>query len=165
MRRLPALAALVAAFALLACGDDPAPPAAGPADPAPPPTSPAPDPAPDPPPVAVQPRAGTPYACIPGDASRGREKYETFCASCHGKAGDGEGPAAAGLNPKPARHDDGTIMNPLTNEFLFEVIKDGGAAVGKSPLMAAWGGTLSGEQVWDVVAFVRTLAKPPYACP
>jgi mono/diheme cytochrome c family protein len=30
--------------------------------------------------------------------------------------------------------------------------------VGKSPLMAPWGGTLSDAQIRDVVAFVRTLS-------
>jgi mono/diheme cytochrome c family protein len=53
-------------------------------------------------------------------------------------------------------------MNALSNEHLFKVIKEGGPAVGKSPLMAPWGGTLSDEQIWDVVAFVRSLAQPPY---
>lgn len=31
----------------------------------------------------------------------GRESYEMYCAGCHGVAGDGEGPAAMYLDPKP----------------------------------------------------------------
>lgn len=105
------------------------------------------------------------YPCIPGDPQAGAAHYASLCASCHGARGDGQGPAAAGLNPKPARHDDGAVMNDLTNEYLFTIIQEGGPAVGKSPLMAAWGGTLSSEQIWDVVAFVRSLAEPAYHCP
>jgi mono/diheme cytochrome c family protein len=45
------------------------------------------------------------------------------------------------------------------------VIKLGGPAVGKSPLMAPWGGTLDDQQIRDVIAFVRTLADPPYEGP
>jgi mono/diheme cytochrome c family protein len=56
-------------------------------------------------------------------------------------------------------------MNALSNEHLFRVIKEGGAAVGKSPAMAPWGGALSDAQIRDVVAFVRSLADPPYAGP
>jgi mono/diheme cytochrome c family protein len=56
-------------------------------------------------------------------------------------------------------------MNALSNEYLFRVIKEGGAAVGKSPLMMPWGGALSDAQIWDVVAHVRTLAQPPYKGP
>ena len=105
------------------------------------------------------------YPCIDGDPQAGAQHYANLCASCHGARGDGQGPAAAGLNPKPARHDDGAYMNDLSNEYLFKIIKEGGAAVGKSPLMAPWGGTLSDAQIWDVVAFVRSLAEPPYRCP
>src|SRR5262249_1810690 len=31
----------------------------------------------------------------------GRETYATYCAGCHGEQGDGKGPAARFLNPKP----------------------------------------------------------------
>jgi mono/diheme cytochrome c family protein len=85
-----------------------------------------------------------------------------FCAACHGEDGCTPGPGAAGLPVQPAKHCDGNYMNPLTDEHLFKVIKEGGASVGKSPLMAPWGGTLTDEQIRDVIAFVRTLAKPPY---
>jgi mono/diheme cytochrome c family protein len=113
---------------------------------------------PDPP--AAAPAA--PAASAKPDAARGAALYATNCSSCHGPGGDGDGPAAAALQPKPARHADGAYMNALSNEHLFKVIKEGGAAVGKSPLMAPWGGTLDDTQIWDLVAFVRSLAKPRY---
>ena len=99
------------------------------------------------------------------DPARGAATYQTLCASCHGPRGAGDGPAGQSLDPRPARHDDGAYMNALSNEYLFRVIKEGGAAVGKSPLMAPWGGALSDAQIWDVVAHVRTLAEPAYRGP
>ncbi len=96
------------------------------------------------------------------DVAAGEQLFATYCASCHGARGAGDGPVAAGLDPKPAKHTNGEYMNALSNEHLFKVIAKGGPAVGKSPLMAPWGGTLSDEQIWDVVAFVRSLAEPPY---
>jgi cytochrome c oxidase cbb3-type subunit 3 len=69
---------------------------------------------------------------------------------------------AAGLDPKPAKHSDGRYMNALSDAHLFRVIQEGGPAVGKSPLMAPWGGTLGDQQIHDLVAFVRSLADPPY---
>jgi len=92
-----------------------------------------------------------------GDPEAGAQLYGTYCASCHGAQGAGDGPVSAGLNPKPAAHDDDAYMSTLSDEHIFKVIKEGGTAVGKSALMAPWGGTLSDEQIWDVVAFVRTL--------
>lgn len=35
------------------------------------------------------------------DLARGAEVYQQFCMQCHGVTGDGNGPAAAYLNPKP----------------------------------------------------------------
>jgi len=96
------------------------------------------------------------------DAARGAQLYAANCASCHGATGAGDGPAAAALQPKPAHHDDGNYMNALSNDHLFQVIQQGGASVGKSPLMAPWGGVLSNDQIWDVIAYVRSLAKPAY---
>ncbi len=97
-----------------------------------------------------------------GDAKKGKTPYQTFCAVCHGPTGKGDGPSAVALNPKPANHADGKLMNKLTNEYLTKVIKNGGASVGKSPLMPPWGGSLNDGQIRDVLAFIRSLAVPPY---
>ncbi len=98
-----------------------------------------------------------------GDAAAGDASYQQYCASCHGADGRAETPMAKALNPQPANHADGAYMNALGDEHLFKVVKYGGSAVDRSPLMAPWGGTLSDEQIVDVIAFVRSLADPPYA--
>jgi mono/diheme cytochrome c family protein len=97
-----------------------------------------------------------------GDRATGRADYQIYCAACHGPSGEGDGPAAQGLEPKPARHSDGVYMNTLSNNDLFQVIKFGGQSVGKSALMAPWGAALSDQQIENVIAFIRTLADPPY---
>ncbi len=96
------------------------------------------------------------------DATRGAPLYAQYCASCHGSGGHGDGPAGAALDPHPTDHTDGSYMNTLSNEHLFKVVAEGGASVGKSASMAPWGGVLSEEQIWNLVAYVRTLADPPY---
>jgi mono/diheme cytochrome c family protein len=117
-------------------------------------------------PAAAEPTetADTPAAepAASPDVAEGKQLYATYCASCHGAGGEGDGPVAAGLDPKPAKHTNGEYMNALSNEHLFKVTKEGGPAVGKSPLMAPWGGTLSDAQIWDVVAFMRSLAEPAF---
>lgn len=97
---------------------------------------------------------------IAGDVSKGAPLFQTYCAACHGATGAGDGAAAAALNPKPRALSDKAYMGAMTDRHLFDVIKNGGAAVGKSPLMVAWGPVLGDDQkVQDVAAFVRTLAK------
>jgi mono/diheme cytochrome c family protein len=122
-----------------------------------------PPPAPTTPPSPASASPTTPSG--PHDPAAGEALYAQNCASCHGARGGADGPIGIALNPKPARHDDGAYMNTLSNEHLFRVIKQGGASVGKSALMAPWGGSFSDEQIWDLVAYVRTLAKPPYTGP
>jgi mono/diheme cytochrome c family protein len=100
-----------------------------------------------------------------GVAERGAVHYAVLCASCHGERGDADTPIAVALIPTPARHNDGEYMNALDDEYLFSVIKHGGSAVGKSAVMAAWGGSLTDAQIRDVIAFIRTLADPPYSPP
>jgi len=105
--------------------------------------------------------AGAP-AERPGDAAKGQPLYANLCSSCHGARGDGDGPLAEALSPHPAKHSDGRYMNALSDAHLFRVIKEGGPAVGKSPLMAPWASALRDDQIRDVIAYIRTLADPPY---
>jgi cytochrome c553 len=42
----------------------------------------------------------------------------------------------------------------------MRLLKEGGPALGKSPLMGAWGKNLSEQQIRDLVAFLRSLAGP-----
>jgi len=103
-----------------------------------------------------------PLAAQAQDAAAGKEIYEQYCALCHGPQGKGDGSLSANLDPKPRNHTDGAYMNTLTDAHLLKVVGEGGAAAGLSPIMPAWKDILSAQQIQDVVAFVRTLAVPPY---
>jgi len=96
-----------------------------------------------------------------GNVEVGGKLYQTRCAPCHGPDGKAATPTAQALNPKPRDHADGAYMNQLSNEHLAKVIKNGGPAVGKSPIMPPHT-DLNDQQIEDVIAFVRTLAVPPY---
>ena len=96
-----------------------------------------------------------------GNVEAGGKLYQTRCSPCHGPDGKAATPTAQALNPKPRDHTDGAYMNQLSNEHLAKVIKNGGPAVGKSPIMPAHT-DLNDQQIEDVIAFVRTLAVPPY---
>ncbi len=147
--RTVTIAAAVALAAALACGDAEAP---RPTSPTPAAAAPKPTQAPTSDPAAPKP-----------DPAAGAADYATFCATCHGATGNADTLLADNLDPRPARHSDGHAMNGLSDAHLFRVIKEGGVAVGKSPLMAGWGGALSDAQIRDLVAYIRTLADPPYS--
>ena len=94
--------------------------------------------------------------------AEGRKLYASYCATCHGEKGKGDGMAAKSLPAKPADHTNGAVMNQLNDKFLLDVIAKGGSAVGKSSFMPSWGGALDQKQIRELVAFIRTLAVPAY---
>ncbi len=98
-----------------------------------------------------------------GDPKLGKEKYmeNMRCSACHGESGKGDGPAAVALNPKPRNYTDCAVMGAKSDAELFKVIKEGGPAVGLSPLMVAWGSQLSDKEIWDILAFIRSIPNPP----
>lgn len=93
-----------------------------------------------------------------GDVGSGRNLYQQFCTSCHGVSGRGDGPVGRALNPRPADHTSTARMGQLSDEHVIKVIREGGASVGKSPMMAPWGGILSEQDIRDVLAYLRTLS-------
>jgi cytochrome c oxidase cbb3-type subunit 3 len=100
--------------------------------------------------------------CWAQNQGEGKKLYGTYCSSCHGDDGKGDGPAAKSLPVKPADHTNGSVMNQFSDKFLLDIISKGGNAVGKSPMMPGWGGQLNEKQVRDVVAYLRSIADPPY---
>jgi mono/diheme cytochrome c family protein len=98
----------------------------------------------------------------PRAIERGKATYTQYCANCHGPEGKGDGPGGQGLPISPQNLTDGRILNALPDHFLHRVIAEGAQSVGLSPLMPSFTPFLSEIQVDEVLAYVRTLATPPY---
>lgn len=130
-RLAPTLALLLAA-----CGSAPA--------------EPPPEPVAEPAPAAAEPAAA--------EGDRGAVVFATYCASCHGPDGRGDGPAAAALKPPPVdlhgprpEHLRGT---PGGRRAVIENGSPGTAMVG-------WKEILSPEDLDAVYGFVHTLRHGP----
>src|SRR5262245_40508816 len=108
---------------------------------------------------AGQPRAASRPT---GSGDPGKAVYGRHCATCHGASGGSDGPGADALPIKPPPLTNGRLLNPLSDEFLVTIVRDGAAAVGLAPQMPAFGRLLTDREIRDVVGFVRTLAQPPY---
>ena len=89
---------------------------------------------------------------------RGKVVYKEYCSQCHGADGNGDGPAASGLSPKPAAHSKMAFAK-LPTEYLYNVIYHGGRSVGKSPNMPYWGLTIGQQGVADVMAYLKVTFK------
>ncbi len=91
-----------------------------------------------------------------GDSFDEATWYAQTCVACHGAAGKGDGPAAAALTPKPASFADAAFWTARTDDVVKKAIKEGGPAVGKSPIMAPLGAGLTDAQLTAVVAYLKT---------
>ena len=85
--------------------------------------------------------------------------FTATCSACHGTGGGGDGAAAAALDPHPANFTDpgfwASTEVERDHEHIVTTIRDGGAAVGRSPLMAAFGGQFSEEELEALATYVE----------
>jgi len=93
---------------------------------------------------------------VPKNATPAQRLYLTYCAGCHGANGRGSWRATLFLL-RPSNLADPARMGQLSDQYLFDLVKHGGAALGK-PGMPAFGYHLSDEQIWELVRYVRTLS-------
>ena len=92
----------------------------------------------------------------PADASsaeRGQKLYSLNCLPCHGQTGKGEGPMSKALNVHAGNLTDRARMGKQSDGEIFWK-----TAKGKTP-MPVFEQKLAEKELWDVVAYVRSLAK------
>ena len=95
-----------------------------------------------------------PVAATPESLAAGKGTFTRFCANCHGlNAEGGPGndliPPAPDLTGKEWRHgsSDGEIFSTIKNGVPPELN------------MGAWGDQLKDQDIWNVVNYIRSLAK------
>ncbi len=87
------------------------------------------------------------------------------CVACHGTTGNGDGVAAAALNPKPTSFTQGIFRLDTdadgatgTDSDLINAIKNGAATYGGNAAMPARA-DLSEAEINDLIAYIRSLKK------
>jgi caa(3)-type oxidase subunit IV len=80
--------------------------------------------------------------------------FNLICAQCHGRAGDGTGPAGAALDPHPANFTDPEFWTTRDMDRIRNVITNGAASVGGSPLMVSWSASFSADQIAQLADYV-----------
>ena len=81
---------------------------------------------------------------------RGRERYDIYCAPCHGRTGDGRGMIVLrGLSPPPSYHVPRLRDAPAGH--FYNVITNGYGA------MYPYGSRIPPDDRWAIVAYIRAL--------
>jgi len=102
----------------------------------------------------------------PGDAAAGKAVYARKCLLCHGEKGDGKGPGAELLSPRPRDFTRGlykirtTAGKAPADADLFRVISDGMPGTSMPP----WA-VLPEKDRWNLVAYLKTLAPEAFKEP
>jgi mono/diheme cytochrome c family protein len=84
---------------------------------------------------------------------RGYIVFKTNCVLCHGIHAEGDGRAARNYNPRPAN----LRLSDKNDQYKELIIRNGGAAMGRSPFMPPWGQELTDEQIRDVVYYLSVI--------
>ena len=87
--------------------------------------------------------------------TRGKKQYGYDCVMCHGKTGDGKGDVAADMKLAMNDETNPSVLKDRTDGELFYIIQKG------KDQMPPEGARVKDETIWDMVNYVRSLAKKP----
>ncbi|MBP7347021.1 MAG: cytochrome c [Sediminibacterium sp.] len=95
-----------------------------------------------------------PVATSPEVIAEGNTLYNINCTPCHGDKGLGDGTIVAdGKFPPPPSYDSDRIKTTPDGKLFYSI------RYGKN-LMGAYGTTMTPEQIWKVVHYIRTVSGP-----
>lgn len=96
-----------------------------------------------------------------GTIERGKEVYETFCWSCHGRYGRGDGPAAQYLATPPADFTNPAVLGGRSNQqIVTSLIQRKGRPDTAHMPMTTVIESVKEDALRDAVAYIRTLTVP-----
>ena len=98
-------------------------------------------------------RAQNPVKSTPESLARAKKWWTLDCEMCHGKNGDGKGETAKDMKLTMADFTDPATLKDRTDGEIFYIIKNGHND------MPAEGPRVKTEENWDLVNYVRSLAK------
>ncbi len=73
--------------------------------------------------------AGEAQSIDTGEYDKGKNLYNDKCHICHGKRGDGKGPAAAALSPRPANFTDPKFWQNFNDNMIADTVRNGHGAM------------------------------------
>lgn len=87
--------------------------------------------------------------------TQGQKVFLANCSACHGASGRGDGPAAAAMKKtKPRNLVSDAFKKGDSREQITETV-----SAGLPPLMPAWRGQLSGDEIQAVVDHVLSIRE------
>jgi mono/diheme cytochrome c family protein len=88
---------------------------------------------------------------------RGQELFQKYCATCHGDNGEGDGPAAASLDPPPQNLQKSQSL--LRDDYLYWRISEGGSMEPFKSSMPPWKSVLEEDEIWEIIEYIRSFSN------
>lgn len=93
-----------------------------------------------------------PFNIERADIERGRERFQIYCAVCHGMTGEGDGMIVRrGYRRPPSYYDDRLQEGVTSAAHFFDVITNGWGA------MPDYAAQITAEDRWKIIAYIRAL--------
>jgi len=100
--------------------------------------------------LALAASEAVPPQVSPGLLARGRERFDIYCAPCHGLAGDADGVIVAHGFPKPPSYHIDRLLAAPAQHFYDAISKGYG-------VMYSYADRLDPHDRWAIVAYIRAL--------
>ena len=94
--------------------------------------------------------AANPYSGDKKAIRSGRSWYRNVCSNCHGGRADGQGERGTGAD-----------LRKFKKGFqgFVQIVLDGRKVQGRTQFMPAWRGVLADKDIYEIGAYLETLAK------
>jgi len=106
--------------------------------------------------IPVPPAGEKPLAINRETLERGQQRFNIFCAPCHGRTGAGDGIVVSRGFPKPETFHQPRLRNEVADGYLYDVIRNGFRR------MPAYGSRIDVHDRWAIVLYIRALQRSQY---
>jgi mono/diheme cytochrome c family protein len=91
-----------------------------------------------------------PFAIGAPELARGRERYDVYCAPCHGRTGTGDGMVVRRGFPRPPSFHEARLRAAPTGRLVEAIAKGSGA-------MYPFADRVAARDRWEIAAYIRAL--------
>ena len=107
----------------------------------------------------------------PADLVEGKRLFDVYCTACHGENGLGGAEVTNNESgkryqiPAPVINGDQSLVKIRPDGYLFFLIRDGKLKPDGSPTMPGYGYAMEDKDVWQLIAYLRTMDGNAYLAP